>query len=51
MNEIQTKLNKSTTLTMRINQKYKDMLVKAAKLEHRSITNMIEILIINYWEK
>lgn len=43
-------MTKTTTLTMRINPEIKEMLINAAKSEHRSLTNMIEALIIEYWE-
>lgn len=39
---------KSTTLSFRITPALKDALKIAAAREHRSITNMIEILIRNY---
>jgi hypothetical protein len=43
--------NKITTLTIRINPKFKEGLRMAAKREHRSITNMIEILIRDYCDQ
>jgi len=36
---------KSTTLTLRINPDVKEALRTAAEREHRSITNMVEVLI------
>lgn len=40
--------SKSTTLSLRIDSKLKEALQNAAKLEHRSITNMVEVLIRDY---
>lgn len=40
--------NKSATLTCRIDKEYKDALRIAAKSEHRSLANMIEVLIRDY---
>ncbi len=42
--------NKSSTLTLRIDPKFKDSLRIAAKNEHRSIANMVEVLIRDYCE-
>lgn len=40
--------NKSTTLTLRIDPDVKEALRTAAEQEHRSITNMVEVLIREY---
>lgn len=42
---------KTATLTIRVDPKLKDALRLAAKAEHRSIANMIEILIRIHCEK
>ena len=42
---------KTATLTIRVDTKLKDALRLAAKAEHRSIANMIEILIRTHCEK
>jgi len=39
---------KTTTLTLRINPAFKKGLKAAAEQEHRSITNMVEVLIRDY---
>lgn len=39
---------KTTTLTFRIEPELKDALREAADREHRSIANMVEVLIRNY---
>jgi len=39
---------KSTTLTLRINPGVKETLRTAAEQEHRSITNMVKVLIRDY---
>ncbi len=39
---------KSTTLTLRIDPDVKEALRTAAEQEHRSITNMVEVLIRDY---
>ncbi len=39
---------KSTTLTLRIDPSLKEALRTAAEQEHRSITNMLEVLIRDY---
>jgi len=39
---------KNTTLTLRINPAFKEGLKAAAEQEHRSITNMVEVLIRDY---
>ena len=40
--------NKTATLTLRIEPKIKDLLRAAATQEHRSIANMVEILILEH---
>lgn len=40
--------SKSTTLTLRIDPDVKEALRTAAEHEHRSITNMVEVLIRDY---
>lgn len=40
--------NKTTTLTFRIKPELKEALREAATQEHRSISNMVEVLIRNY---
>ncbi len=40
--------NKTATLTFRIDPELKDALREAADREHRSIANMVEVLIRNY---
>lgn len=40
--------SKSTTLTLRIDPDVKEALRTAAEQEHRSITNMVEVLIREY---
>ncbi len=42
---------KSTTLTLRIDPEVKEALRIAADQEHRSITNMVEVLILDYCER
>ena len=42
---------KTTTLTFRIEPGLKDAVCAAAELEHRSIANMIEIMIRDYCAK
>lgn len=42
---------KSTTLTLRIDPGVKEALRTAAEQEHRSITNMVEVLIRDYCER
>ena len=42
---------KTATLTFRIDPGLKDALRTAAKHEHRSIANMVEVLILNYCEQ
>ena len=43
--------NKTTTLTFRIEPGLKEALRTAAEREHRSIANMVEVLIRDYCEK
>lgn len=40
--------NKSATLTLRIDLDIKESLRTAAEQEHRSIANMIEVMILDY---
>jgi hypothetical protein len=40
--------NKNKTLAIRTTAKIKDLLRKAAEREHRSIANMVEVLIREY---
>ena len=42
--------NKTATLTLRIEPKLKEALKDAALREHRSIANMIEVMIRDYCE-
>ncbi len=42
---------KSTTLSFRINPEVKEALRTAAEQEHRSITNMVEVLIRDYCQR
>ena len=42
---------KTTTLTFRIEPELKEALRTAAQNEHRSIANMVEVLIRDYCEK
>jgi len=42
---------KSTTLTLRIDPNVKEALRAAAEQEHRSITNMVEVLIRDYCQQ
>ena len=42
---------KSTTLTLRIDPDVKEALRTAAEQEHRSITNMVEVLIREYCQQ
>jgi len=42
---------KTTTLTFRIEPELKDALREAADREHRSIANMVEVLIRDYCER
>jgi hypothetical protein len=43
--------NKTATLTLRIEPNLKEALRRAAELEHRSIANMVEVMILSYCEK
>lgn len=43
--------NKTATLTVRVEPSLKDALRAAAQSEHRSIANMIEVLIKEHCEK
>lgn len=43
--------SKTATLTLRIDPSLKEALRIAAQTEHRSIANMIEVLIRNYCEQ
>lgn len=43
--------SKSTTLTLRIDPDVKEALRTAAEQEHRSITNMVEVLIRDYCQQ
>ena len=42
---------KSATLTIRVDPKLKDALRVAAEVEHRSIANMVEVLIRSYCDE
>jgi len=42
---------KTTTLTFRIEPGLKEALRTAAKREHRSIANMVEVLILDYCKR
>ncbi len=42
---------KTTTLNLRINPALKDGLREAAEKDHRSISNMIEVLILRHCEE
>lgn len=42
---------KTATLTFRIDPSLKEALRTAAQLEHRSITNMVEVLIRDYCDR
>ena len=42
---------KTTTLTFRIEPELKDALRTAAEREHRSIANMVAVLIMDYCER
>jgi hypothetical protein len=43
--------NKTATLTFRIDPRVKEALRTAAELEHRSVANMVEVMIRNYCER
>ena len=40
--------NKTATLTLRLDPTLKDALRNAAKQEHRSLANMVEVMILDY---
>ncbi len=42
---------KTTTLTFRIDPAIKEALSLAAEREHRSLANMVEVLILDYCER
>lgn len=42
---------KTEYLNLRITPEFKEALRKAAEMEHRSIANMIEVLILNHCQK
>jgi len=42
---------KTTTLTLRLSPEFKEGLKAAAEQEHRSITNMVEVLIRDYCQQ
>jgi hypothetical protein len=42
---------KTATLTLRIDPAMKEALRAAAENEHRSIANMVEVLIREYWQR
>lgn len=42
---------KTSTLTFRIEPRFKEALRTAASREHRSVANMVEVLIRDYCEK
>lgn len=44
-------VSKTATLTFRIDPSLKEALRSAASTEHRSIANMVEVLIRNYCEQ
>ncbi len=44
-------INKTSTLTLRIEPNLKEALRQAAAAEHRSIANMIEVMILTYCEQ
>ena len=46
-----TPMSKTTTLNLRINPALKDALRTAALREHRSIANMVEVLILRHCEQ
>lgn len=41
-------VNKTATLTLRIEPSVKEVLRAAAQEEHRSIANMVEVMILDY---
>ncbi len=44
-------INKTSTLTLRIEPNLKEALRQAAAAEHRSIANMVEVMILTYCEQ
>ena len=44
-------VKKSDTLNLRINRGLKEALREAAYMEHRSVSNMIEVLILRHCEQ
>lgn len=44
-------VNKTATLTLRIEPSVKEVLRNAAQEEHRSIANMVEVMILDYCEQ
>ena len=44
-------VNKTTTLTLRIEPALKEALRNAAHREHRSIANMVEVMILDYCDR
>ena len=40
--------NKTATLTLRLDPTLKDALRNAAEQEHRSLANMVEVMILDY---
>ena len=44
-------VNKTATLTLRIEPPLKEALRNAAQQEHRSIANMVEVMILDYCDR
>jgi hypothetical protein len=44
-------VNKTATLTLRIEPSIKEMLRVVAQEEHRSVANMIEVMILDYCQR
>ncbi len=44
-------VNKTETLTLRIEPSVKEVLRAAAQEEHRSIANMVEVMILDYCQR
>ena len=44
-------VNKTATLTLRIEPSVKEVLRAAAQEEHRSIANMVEVMILDYCQR
>lgn len=42
---------KTTTLTFRVDPELKESLRAAAALEHRSLSNMVEVMILDYCDR